>query len=129
MVRFWRLRRLPLVAAASALAAVFIGVTAAAGSGSAVKPTLTLGDGVMCIGLWFNQPDERSGIYTEFLIRLRGDGTLAPGLATSWKVKPGNKIITFTLRRNARFSDGAVVDAQAIKTYLLDYQVKLRAPT
>jgi len=62
------------------------------------------------------------------------DGAYAPGLATSWgyvKQKPGsglaNKVFQFTLRHNARFSDGTPVTAQAVKTWF-DYVDTHEAP-
>jgi peptide/nickel transport system substrate-binding protein len=54
----------------------------------------------------------------EPLIVLTQQGGLKPGLATSWKLGPGNRSITFTLRHNARFSDGTSVNAQAVKTWV-----------
>jgi peptide/nickel transport system substrate-binding protein len=53
------------------------------------------------------------------LIYVEPDGrTLQPGLAESWEVEPGNGAITFTMRPDAKFSDGTPVDAQAVKTWL-----------
>jgi ABC-type transport system substrate-binding protein len=48
----------------------------------------------------------------EALIHMKPDGSLAPGLATSWHyVGKGNTTFTFTLRHDAMFSDGTPVDA------------------
>lgn len=51
----------------------------------------------------------------EPLVRERADGSLAPALATSWKVSPDSKEVTFTLRGDAKFSDGEPVNAEAVK--------------
>ncbi len=46
------------------------------------------------------------------------DGTFKPGLATSWKYGPQNKSFSISLRPNVKFSDGASLDAAAVKTWL-----------
>ncbi len=51
----------------------------------------------------------------EPLVRERADGSLEPALATAWKISPDNKEVTFTLRKDAKFSDGSVVNAAAVK--------------
>jgi peptide/nickel transport system substrate-binding protein len=51
----------------------------------------------------------------EPLVREKADGSIAPALALSWKVAPDNKEVTFTLRKDARFSDGEPVNAAAVK--------------
>lgn len=47
------------------------------------------------------------------LVETQADGTMKPGLATEWKLSDGNKKITFTLRQDAKFSDGEPVNADA----------------
>jgi len=42
-------------------------------------------------------------------------GTAGPGLATGWKYAANGKSVTFTLRPHLKFSDGTVLDAQAVK--------------
>ena len=55
------------------------------------------------------------------LIYLRNDGTLTPGLATSWGyVGTGNRTFRLTLRTDAHFADGTPVDAAAVKKWF-DY--------
>ena len=52
------------------------------------------------------------------ITHLRPDGSYGPGLATSWRyIGRGNKNFEFTLRPNARFSDGTPVTAQAVKVW------------
>ncbi len=56
------------------------------------------------------------------LIHENQNGTFSPELATSWGyVGSGDKTFEFTLRHNARFSDGTLVTAQAYKTWLTYY--------
>ena len=42
-------------------------------------------------------------------------GKLTPWLATDYKASPDGKSFTFTLRRDVKFSDGAPVNAEAVK--------------
>lgn len=50
------------------------------------------------------------------ITHLNPDGTVAPALATSWSyVGTGNETFEFTLRHDARFSDGTPVTASAVK--------------
>jgi peptide/nickel transport system substrate-binding protein len=51
----------------------------------------------------------------ESLLYQRGDGTLVPWLAESSTVSADGRAFTFTLRSDARFSDGTPVNAQAVK--------------
>jgi peptide/nickel transport system substrate-binding protein len=119
-----------------ALTAVGCGGGSDGGSGgdgepTATKPTetVTVGNNLGCtaldVAVSTGGPDYE--VAYEPLIRLEQNGELAPGLATSWTVKPGNKTITFTLRENARFSDGEPVTAQAVKTWL-DYRTTVVSP-
>ncbi len=61
----------------------------------------------------------RAGVHLmpayEPLVRERADGTMEPALATAWKVSPDFKEVTFTLRKDAKFSDGEAVNAAAVK--------------
>jgi peptide/nickel transport system substrate-binding protein len=52
---------------------------------------------------------------TEDLLYQDLNGRLLPWLATAYKASPDGKSFTFTLRRDAKFSDGAPVDAEAVK--------------
>jgi peptide/nickel transport system substrate-binding protein len=61
----------------------------------------------------------RAGVHLspayEPLIRTQADGKFAPGLATAWQLSADSKEVTFTLRQNAKFSDGEPVTAEAVK--------------
>jgi peptide/nickel transport system substrate-binding protein len=62
------------------------------------------------------------------ITHMKPDGTIVPGLATSWKyVGSGNRTFRFTLRPNAKFSDGTPVTASAVKTWL-DYYTSAKGP-
>lgn len=51
----------------------------------------------------------------EPLIRVRADGSFEAALATAWELSADSKEATFTLRKDARFSDGEPVTADAAK--------------
>lgn len=51
----------------------------------------------------------------EPLVRVRADGSFEPALATAWELSADSKEATFTLRQNAKFSDGEPVNAEAVK--------------
>jgi peptide/nickel transport system substrate-binding protein len=118
-----------LVAIAALLAAA---VAACGSSGSA--PAATATPSVLTIGL-DNAPvslnpalDVTESYMTvrpltnASLIHENQNGTFSPELATSWGyVGSGDKTFEFTLRHNARFSDGTLVTAQAYKTWLTYY--------
>ncbi|BDZ46045.1 ABC transporter substrate-binding protein [Naasia aerilata] len=63
-----------------------------------------------------------SAIFTSLpydsLIWQTGDGTLIPDLATDWKLSDDNKKLTLTLRKGVTFTDGATMDAAAVKASL-----------
>jgi len=55
------------------------------------------------------------------ITHLEPNGDIGPGLATSWRyIGKTNTEFSFTLRQNARFSDGTPVTASAVKAWL-DY--------
>ena len=55
------------------------------------------------------------------LVIMNGDGTFSPGLADKFGyVGEGNQTYEITLRKGVKFSDGADLDAEALKGYL-DY--------
>ena len=63
----------------------------------------------------------------EPLVRTRADGSFEPALATKWEVAPDSRSVTFTLRPDARFSDGEKVTAEAAKKSI-DYWRTKKGP-
>jgi len=133
-----RARRAAVSAAVLAVASVT--VTACGSSGGSgttgggtggTKPVLNVG---LKDGSGINPATTPSGasqlesLAYAAITHLRPDGSIAPGLAASWHyVGTGNREFTFTLRSDARFSDGMPVTASAVKTWL-DYFVKAKGP-
>ena len=73
----------------------------------------------------------RAGVHLspayEPLIRTQADGKFAAALATAWSISPDSKEATFTLRQNAKFSDGEPVTAEAVKKSI-EYFVGKKGP-
>lgn len=73
----------------------------------------------------------RAGVHLspayEPLIRTQADGKFAPALATAWQISPDSKEVTFTLRQDAKFSDGELVTAEAVKKSI-EYFVGKKGP-
>lgn len=63
----------------------------------------------------------------EPLVRMGADGKLIPALALSWEQSADNKDVTFTLRKDAKFSDGEPVTADSVKQSI-EYYRKQRGP-
>ena len=63
----------------------------------------------------------------EPLLRTRPEGGFEPALAQSWSVSPDNREATFTLRKDARFSDGEPVTAAAAKLDFAHFRRQRRA--
>jgi peptide/nickel transport system substrate-binding protein len=107
--------------------ALCIGVATATGARRATAPVLRIGIatdvGQFDPSKTGNGPEnlQFALAYTP-IIQLKAGGKLAPGLATSWHYfnsKSGaNKGFEFTLRHDARFSDGSPVTANAVKAWL-----------
>ncbi len=58
----------------------------------------------------------------ESITHAEPDGTIAPGLATKWRyVDDSQKVFEFTLRDDAKFSDGTPVTAEAVVGWLKYY--------
>ena len=64
----------------------------------------------------------------EPLVRVKSDGSFEPALATAWEMSPDSKQATFTLRRDARFSDGEPVTADAVKRSVEYWRTKKGGP-
>lgn len=62
------------------------------------------------------QDDQVMWLLYDALTQLSADGTkLEPALAERWKQSADGLTYMFTLRKNVRFHDGSVLDAQAVK--------------
>ncbi len=62
------------------------------------------------------QDDQVMWLLYDALTQLSADGTkMEPALAERWEQSADGLTYTFTLRRNVRFHDGSVLDAQAVK--------------
>ena len=59
------------------------------------------------------------GLLYDSLTHLSPTGQLQPGLAQSWDFTPGGNSLTLHLRPGVKFSDGAPVDANAVKAAIL----------
>lgn len=103
------------------------GAANAASGGTGAKPVLTMGltnytatlNPAIAGGGDQSMPID---LAYESLTHLKPDGTIGPGLATSWKyVGTTNTDFEMTLRHDARFSDGTPVTASAVKAWL-DYE-------
>ena len=106
------------------MAGVAILVLALAGTGAGAAPTR---GGTLTVGLDQEpptiDPHASPSAVTYWITASLGenllyeglDGKLVPWLATAYKVSPDGKNFTFTLRKDVKFSDGAPLNAAAIK--------------
>ncbi|HEV8461060.1 MAG TPA: ABC transporter substrate-binding protein [Gaiellaceae bacterium] len=122
MIRFRRARA--AIAAASALALIStIGAAAHMASGAG-KPTLTIGLSVGPASLDPSKDGNGQSSIAHILsnatiTRLNADGSIVGDLASSFHyVGSGNKVFEFTIRPDARFSDGSRVTASAVASWL-----------
>lgn len=116
---------LPAVVATIGIAAYGFAIPAtSAAKKSGNSSTLTIGLAATPTSL--NRAKDSNGYQNvmmslayETIIHMEPNGKFGPGLASSWRyVGKGNKTFTFTLRHNARFSDGSAVTASAVKSWL-----------
>jgi peptide/nickel transport system substrate-binding protein len=115
-----------LALAAGSLAGCSSSGTSAASGGGATKPVLTMG--ITNYTSTLNPAIAGGGdesmpidLAYESLTHLEPNGNIGPGLATSWHyIGTTNTEFGFTLRQDARFSDGTPVTASAVKAWL-DY--------
>jgi peptide/nickel transport system substrate-binding protein len=123
--RSGRTRRLGLTAAllVALCGGVAGGAAATSNSGTATKvlrygvPAAIVGAGVSNPAAIPSTDGPVLSIAYAPIIHDNPDGTFSPGLATKWRFVGGHKVFEFTLRRNARFSDGAPVTAAAVVTW------------
>ena len=120
------IRRQLATAAISLVVMAAAGCTSSsAGSGtsqSTAKPVITIGLETSVSNLNPALTIGAAQIYDlayASITHLNPDGTVSPGLATSWHyIGAGNLDFEFTLRKDAKFSDGTPVTSAAVKTYL-----------
>jgi len=60
---------------------------------------------------------EAKAVVYETLLRLDGEGKLAPGLAESWREEEGGRVLVLKLREGARFHDGSAVDSESVRVH------------
>ncbi|PKV95512.1 MULTISPECIES: ABC transporter substrate-binding protein [Amycolatopsis] len=125
-----RVRRTRL-AAVALTAAVALATAACGGGGSSASGSAASGE--LVFGSPLSPPSLNPAVgdpaYDAFyqwaydpLVVMQPDGTFGPGLAVKWGyVGEGNRTYELTLRDGVKFSDGTVLDAQALKTFL-DYE-------
>ena len=106
--------------AAGVIALVVAAVAAGSADRQAQTPTLVFGASAEPTSL--DPPFISDGeslrasyqIYENLIKQVPGTTTLAPGLATAWKVTGNGRVYTFTLRRGVRFHDGTPFNAAAV---------------
>lgn len=62
--------------------------------------------------------------YLDNLVSLDSSGQVVPWLATSWEISPDQRSYTFHLKDDVRFSDGTVLNADAVKKTFEYYLAK-----
>ena len=84
--------------------------------GSLVIVTPDEGSGVIGIPWQMQSPQgSTASSCVDTLVKVTWDGTVEPNLATSWEIAADGTSITFALQPNAKFHDGTVCDATAVK--------------
>jgi peptide/nickel transport system substrate-binding protein len=118
----------PRATAAAAATALALVLTGCAGghttSASSVSGgTLTLGASVDIKS--YDPSQAHIGHYVPFyqavydsLLRRKPDGSLVPMLAQKWSYNSTKTVLTLTLRKGVKFSDGTPLDGAAVKTNL-----------
>lgn len=105
-----------------AIAAALLAVALATGSvtvSTAAGKTLTLGSILKPVSFAADQAQYGNSVWFfqavyDTLLRKKEDGTLIPGIATKWSYNSDKTVLTLTLRSGVKFTDGAVLDADAV---------------
>jgi ABC-type transport system substrate-binding protein len=116
------------------------GTTASTGTGTsasagAASGTLTVAVTGPPVSMDPSHADNGNGLYPielayEPLIWESDNGSLTPGLATSWKyIGTGNKQFQLTIRSGAKFADGEPVTPQAVTTWPATSSARRASPT
>jgi peptide/nickel transport system substrate-binding protein len=122
-IRAGSARRRLLFLALPLAASLIVGATAAA-STHATKPVLTIANSSLnaCIATKLTplvgDYGTSEAAYEPLIIFHGYNKPFTSNVLTSWKVSPGNKVFTMTLKPNIRFDDGTLLDAAAVKTWV-----------
>ncbi|WP_417555495.1 ABC transporter substrate-binding protein [Microbacterium sp.] len=116
-------RRLPALAVLTVATMAMAGCSASAGaSSSADESSLTWGwrlptswDPVTSTAGW---DTHALALVYDGLTQLDTSGEVVPGIAEKWDYSADGTAITFHLRKDAEFSDGSALDAEAVKENL-----------
>ncbi|HZO36605.1 MAG TPA: ABC transporter substrate-binding protein [Solirubrobacteraceae bacterium] len=108
-----------------ALVVCALGLTAAAGVGTAATPrkggtlTFALDRDAGCVdpqqSPWSTVQITSRPVLDSLIVRDPKTGDFKPWLATKWKISDNARTFTFTLRRGVTFSDGKPLNAAAVK--------------
>jgi peptide/nickel transport system substrate-binding protein len=114
----WRIAMTRLLAAPLALA---LSLFLAAGAAQAAKDTIVIGmqDEPPLLDPTQNAAAAIDTIFSvnvyESLTRIAEDGTVKPGLATSWTIGEDGKLVTFKLAKGVTFHDGEKLTSEDVK--------------
>ena len=123
------------VAVVAVAATAALGLTACSGSSAPKKSTETLTISSALMPNSLNPAISGNGragvaLYPAYepLVRSKEDGTIEAALATAWKASDDLKQITFTLRKNVKFSNGEALTPDAVKNSIMFYKNYKGAP-
>lgn len=121
----------PRVALAAIVTAAALALTGCSGSGSGSNSTTaTASGGTLTIAALtdvtsfdpaqghIGHPEQYYQSVYDSLLRRKPDGSLVPMLATKWTYNSDKTVLTLTLRKDVKFSDGTKLDADAVKVNL-----------
>ena len=124
--------KIALLGAGMALA---VGLSGCAPAAPAADDSLTLTIGSTDEPQSWNPQASQEAFWTPFyqavydtLIKAEPDGTPAPMLAESWEYSEDLLTLTLKIRSGVTFSDGEVLDAEAVKVNLDEYKSSAASP-
>jgi peptide/nickel transport system substrate-binding protein len=132
------LRKRTVQAAIVAMAVFLVVATPAVGAGGHAVPNIASGGTINVRDLFsgdFSCVDPQKGpnatdvgmAVFDTLLSGAPHGRLEPGIASSWKVTNGGKLVTFKLRHGLRFANGDPLNANAVK-FTFDRAINLHFP-
>ena len=117
-------RILAAVVAAGLSVAALVGAPAqAAGKTLTLGVIGTLNDWQASSSQYANLGPFYQAVYSPLLVQAADGRTLKPGLATAWKYDKSNTVLTLTLRKGVKFTNGEAFDAAGVKKNLEKYAV------